>query len=68
MKPTTRPITQRIREIEMAYALTGSELGTLHKARYLISDLYELFKEKNTAARNAEIKRLFANAGLGERG
>ena len=67
MKPYTKPVTQRIREIEMAYALTGSELGTLQKARYLISDLYELFKQKNTASRNADIKRLFANAGLGER-
>ena len=68
MKPYTKPVTQRLREIELAYALTQTEKSTLHRARYLISDLYELFKEKNTAARNAEIKRLFANAGLGEHG
>ena len=67
MKPYTKPVTQRLREIEMAYALTTQEKSTLHRARYLISDLYELFNQKDSAERDAEIKRLFVNAGLGVR-
>jgi len=66
MKPYTKPVTQRLRELEMAYALTAQEKSTLHRARYLIAGLYELFNEKNSAARNAEIKKLFITAGLGQ--
>ena len=68
MNPYTKPITQRLRELEMAYALTAQEKSTLHRARYLIAGLYELFNEENSATRDGEIKKLFITAGLGQRG
>ena len=67
MRPYTKPITQRLRELEMGYAFTATEKSVLQRARYMISDLYELSKEPDVAYRESEINRIFSHAGLGER-
>ena len=60
---SVRPITQRLRDIEVAYTLHATHSGTIHKARQLINALWKLNCDPQSDIR-AEAKKLFEKAGL----
>lgn len=55
-------ILMRLRKLEQDYMLTSSEMKTVHQARVLIKELYDLH---NTDGCDERVAKLFLDAGLG---
>lgn len=55
-------ILERLRKLERDYMLTSGEMKTVHQARTLIKELYDLH---NADGCDERVAKLFLDAGLG---